>query len=257
MNISKVLIACDSNYFANMYPLVRKMWKSICGYDCTVIFIGDELPDVLKKDGYRDDEVILFKKIENMHTAFQSQCIRVLYPALMEGYIMTSDMDIVPLRKNHYELPIQKCGKDDFVTFTDRYTREKMYAICYNVASSEVWSKLFNIKTEEDVRKVLKNWYSECPNYDGRKNCEGWYTDQKKLFMTVSSYPNLRVLNDSETNFCRLDKKHKIYIVQNRNEVINDIKSQRYSDFHFIKPYAKFNKVINMLTDAAISQIKT
>ena len=102
MKITKCLVACDLNpTYLEFYPLVRKYWKNIVGIDTILILIADEIPYDLKEFS---DEIILFKPVENIHTAFQAQCIRILYPSIIGSNenIIISDMDLIPLNKKYY-----------------------------------------------------------------------------------------------------------------------------------------------------------
>ena len=80
MKITKCLVACDLNeIYLEFYPIVRKYWKNVVGIDTVLILIADEIPYNLNE--FRD-EIILFKPVDDIHTAFQAQCIRILYPCL-------------------------------------------------------------------------------------------------------------------------------------------------------------------------------
>ena len=256
MKVTKVIVSCDSSGdYAEMFPLVRETWKRICDYECIALFIGDELPAVLQEENEKvPGSVILFKPVLNMHTTFQAQCIRLLYPCLMENeVILISDMDIAPLSRDHFVNvlhPYYEPGH--FVTFTDRYCKQKMFAMCYNAAHCDVWKNIFGVTSEQGIRAKLIEWYEPFKDtYDGVKNCPGWYTDQKQLYKHVVEMCGLVRLKDEETFFNRLDKKQKTYIVSHLKQVKYDVARGKYSDFHFIRPYKKFYNLIKTITDCA------
>ena len=56
-----------------------------------LILINDKIPDYLLK--YKND-IILFKPIENMNTAFQAQCIRLLYPCLLNNIVVITGSNV-------------------------------------------------------------------------------------------------------------------------------------------------------------------
>lgn len=249
MHIDFCLISSDLNEkYVGLYPYVRKAWNKI-GIKTKLVLISENIPSFLND---YSDEIILFSPLENMHTAYQSQCIRLLYPCIFEDKnILISDMDIIPLSKKYFFDSIEHISNDKFVIYRDSYIKDNMYAMCYNIANSSVWKNIFSINTLDDIKKTLRLWYNE--KYDGIKNCDGWFTDQQMLYKYINNYDknNIIILNDSKLQFNRLDKRKKTYIVTHVNDVYNDIKNKCYTDFHVIRPYYKYisliNNVINLI----------
>jgi len=243
MHIDFCLLASDlnDNYYG-LYPYVKKAWKKI-GIETKLILISDYIPDNLKQ--YECD-ITLFKPIENIHTAFQAQTIRLLYPCLFDNKnIIISDMDIIPLSKLYFTEKIKNYSNDRFIVYRDAYIQNNMYAACYNLANSTIWKRIFSVNNENDVIQQIKSWYD--PVYDGKKNCQGWFTDQKMLFKYLNTKGKafLTILKDKELNFSRLDKRNRKYIVENLSLVYNDIKNKCYTDF----PYHKYIDIINSVID--------
>ena len=137
MKIDIVLTACNLvNKYISYYPIIYKVWKERFNLDCYLILISDEIPDILVK--YKD-YIILFPEFENINSAYISQVIRILYPALFENKnVLITDMDIIPISHHYFIESIKEYSNDNFITFTDRYAyRESpMYAICYNIANT-------------------------------------------------------------------------------------------------------------------------
>jgi hypothetical protein len=225
-----------------LYPLVKKAWNKI-GISTKLILISNEIPSVLESF---KDEIVLFHPIENIHTAFQAQCIRLLYPSLFDNQnIIISDMDIIPLKKSYFQI---ENHNEKFIIFRNAYTQNQMYAMCYNLANSATWKQIFLINSLQDIVDRLKSWYNS--SYNGIKNCPGWYTDQKMLFKYVNDYnKNIIILDDNETKFKRLDKnsKTKLYILNNLDEVCQNINSSTYTDFHVIRPFHRYIKIIERI----------
>ena len=196
------------------------------------------------------NSVLLYNPVPNIHTTFQAQCIRLLYPALMENEtILISDMDIVPLKRQHFVELLSNYDNEQFVTYTDRYIKQKMFAMCYNAAHCSVWQTIFKVKNFDDIATILTRWYNG--DYNGSKNCIGWFTDQEKLYSNAINYNKLIILNDKDTEYKRLDKKQKKYIVENKQAICMSI--HNYSDFHFIRPYSKFHKIIHNIALCAVN----
>jgi hypothetical protein len=121
-----------------------------------------------------------------------------------------------------------------------------MYAICYNVSRGKTFQKMFDVRNMEDIHDKLREWYNK--DYDGKKNCPGWYTDQKQLFIHFEKYQGFKIcLNDKDIGYKRLNNRarDKEYIIKNFNEIMNNI--ENYSDIHCIKPFHKTKGILNKM----------
>lgn len=255
MKIDIVLTACnDNSYYYNLYPYVYKVWKKRFNLDLHMIFIYDKdidlLPSVLTP--YKEF-ITIFKPIPNMNTCYIAQLIRLLYPCLIpNSNILITDIDIIPISHNYFIDSIKDILDNKFITWTNRYLDNKMYAICYNLANTSTWKKIFNINTINDINNFLISKYNSA--YSGQKNCPGWYTDQLVLFEYVNNVNNVNnfsndliVLQDDLIGYNRLNGKSATAlenIKTNKNEFIEKILT--YSDFHIIRNY---HKNINLLND--------
>lgn len=249
MKIDLVLTACNmSDHYLKLYPNIVKVWKQRFNLDCHLILIADTIPDFLKNY----PNIILFKPIEGVNNVFTAQVIRILYPALYQNKnIMITDADIVPISTDYFINSIEKYPNDTFISFRDKYLKQNMLAICYNVANSNTWKNIFNINSEEDITKVIKSWYHN--DYNAHKNCIGWYTDQQKLYEYATKSDKLIILKDKDIKFKRLDKRQRQYILTNLKEVKDDLSKGKYTDFHLIKPYNHYKKLIDELIDIICS----
>jgi hypothetical protein len=251
MKIDICLISSDLHEsYLGTYEYVRKAWNEIIGIPTLLILVADKIPDELLKF---KDEIILFKPIEGIHSAFVAQCIRILYPCLLNNKnVIISDADIIPLNKKYFIDSIKDFDEKLFISYTKRYHENKQQAICYNCANSNTWQEIFKINNLDDLNKVLISWYNN--NYNGIKNCQGWYTDQEKLYEYLKSWDANRhiIFNDNDLNFNRLDKKDKIFIVNNVKLILDSIKENKYSDYHFIRPYQKYIKLLNSILNTSI-----
>ena len=253
MKIDFVLTACNlNNHYLSLYPYVVRIWKEKFNLDCHLVLISDEIPDFLK---IYADKIILFKPIDGINTIFIAQVIRILYPCLYDNKnILITDVDIFPISYKYFIGQIENFPDNNniFVSYRDSYLKQNMLSICYNLANSGTWQDIFNIKNIDDITKKIKDWYD--PKYDGKKNCPGWFTDQKNLYQyvmlwKVNNPQKLIILKDNNTKFNRLDKRQRKYIVSNFSKVLEDIKNGVYSDYHSIKPYTKFRNLTIQLTD--------
>ena len=237
MKIDLVLTACNNNNsYLNMYPIVYKIWKTRFNLDCYLILIDNKIPDFLLP---YENYIILYPPIEGISSIYIAQTIRILYPALFDNKnILISDMDIIPISKYHFIDSIKDISDDIFVSYTNRYLKQKMIAICYNAANSNIWKKVFSINNINDITELLKKWYDN--DYEGIKNTKGWFLDQQKLFEYVIKYKtngnNIIFLEDKNIGYNRLDKGAKDieFMLKNHKTLLDNF---NYSDMHISKRY--------------------
>jgi hypothetical protein len=251
MKIDFVLTAGNLNHhYLQLFPLVHQVWKKRFNLDCFLVFIGkkETLPDYLNS---LINFIYFYEPLENINDIFVAQVIRLLYPVLFpDKTILITDLDILPVKKSYFIDSIQYLHQNTFVTFTDRYKKQEMYAICYNVALGKIYGDLFNFNDNqrnlEGIKEKLKLWYH--PEYDGKKNCPGWYTDQKQLFLNFEKYQGYKVvLNDKDIGYNRLNNraKDKEEIIKNFNKILLEIET--FSDIHCIKPFNKTKKILEKM----------
>lgn len=245
MKIDTVITAGNINHhYLQLFPLIKQVWIKRFNINPLCILIADNIPDYLIE---HKDNIILFPPIQGINDIFVAQVIRLLYPALLpDNTIITSDLDIIPVKKQYFIDSIQNIPDDTFITFTDRYVHLDMYALCFNVAKGSTFKKIFNINNIQDIINTIKLWYH--PEYIGRKNCPGWYTDQKQLFIHFNNYNGNKIcLKDSIIGFNRLNNRQrdKERIVTDFKNVLNNL--EQYSDIHCIKPFRKTGSYIKKI----------
>ncbi|MEM3062866.1 MAG: hypothetical protein QW303_04910 [Nitrososphaerota archaeon] len=255
MKIDLVLTASNINdHYIHLYPLVHRVWKEKFNLDCYLILVADKIPDFLETYG---NHIILFKPIAGLNTIFIAQVVRILYPALYENKnILITDVDIFPISYEYFIDPILSVPENNFVSYRNKFLNRKMVSICYNLANSNTWKEIFQIKKMDDVITLLKMWYDD--GYTGEKNCKGWFTDQIKLFEYLdrwrrSNIGRWTIFDDRELNFCRLDKRQRSYIIHNYSRVKEDLRNKKFTDFHSIKPYSKYKYLIEEIVDIICS----
>jgi hypothetical protein len=245
MKLDCVLTATNLNpLYVEFIPYFIRTWKKAApSVDIKIVLIADEIP---KEYEEYSQYIILFKPIEGISTAFISQYIRSLYPALLnyEGGVMITDMDIFPMDGDYYIKNIEPFGNEKFIYYRDVLLNEGQIAMCYNAATPQVWSEIFNIKTTEDIIQRLKDVNSKIL-YDNQHGSKGWYTDQIDLFQAVSNWNkntnNFVYLKDADTKFDRLNREYNFVL---NNFIITNIKNKVYKDYHAMRPHTKF-KYIN------------
>lgn len=272
MKVDLVLTAAtnDSHYGA-LYPLTRRVWKERFGLELHMILVSATLPDALIP--YKDS-ITLFRPPTTVSPIYASQVVRLLYPALFPGKtVLITDADIIPISRSYFIDSIADHPEDAFVTWRDKYIRQQMYGMCYNAARADVWGAVFGIKSLEDIRIRLTEWYN--PGYTGTKNCTGWFTDQQQLYQCANRWsggsdkplpdkaisgsgkplpdavPNrtrpLIVMQDKVLGFRRLDKRERKKILSNVEVIKATITT--YTDFHVMSPYNDHKKLYGQIVE--------
>lgn len=251
LKLECVLTACNENpLYMEFIPIFVKIWNKLYPLvDVKIILIANKIPDKFKK--YKDN-IILYKPLPNISTAFTSQYIRLLYPALLnhDNGIMITDIDDVPLNRTYFKNNIESVKKDKWLNLRDWSGKNgKQIAMCWQIATRKIWREVFNINSINDVNNKLIEIYKSI-KYDNKHGGSGWNTDQVMLYKSVMDWNkktnNYVYLKDSETGFNRLDREEENYIKLNQN-MINNIKNGKYSDFHLVRPYSKFKYIIEKI----------
>jgi hypothetical protein len=248
MKLGTVLTASDLNpLYCDFIPIFIRAWTILFPeVDIIVVLIADSVPDNLSEFS---KNIQCWKPVEGIHTAFQAQCVRLLYPQLIqrnEGVLIT-DMDMLPMNRFYYEEVIKTISDDTFVCYRDVCLPAEL-PICYNIAVPSVWKALFEGET-------MDSWY-EGTNYDGNHGGSGWSTDQLVLIKKFSEYPGKKViLNDRLTRFNRLDRSYSSQFTD-MNDLRNKIMSGSYSDYHCLRPHSLHRDMNNFIVDSLVHQPK-
>jgi len=211
MKLSCVLTATNENpLYCDFIPIFINTWKKLCPKILIkIIFIGKELPEKFKEYW---DYLYLFTPLPWVSTAFVSQYIRMLYPALIDvdGGVLITDMDMLPMNSDYYYKNIEDVEDDKFFCYRDAlHTECAQIPMCYCIAKPETWSKIFKINNLEDVDQRL-NKVDYDIEYENKHGGKGWWTDQNHLFLGVMKYENennvkiFEYKKDSESGYKRL-----------------------------------------------------
>jgi hypothetical protein len=239
MKLGTILTATDTNpLYCGFIPIFIKAWKTLfpeC--DVIIVLVANEIPiDLIQYS----DCIKLFKPIPDIHTAFQAQCIRLLYPQHIqrnEGILIT-DMDMLPMNRFYYEDAIKTISDDTFIAYRDVLLPNEI-PMCYNIALPSIWKDIFSGET-------LEKWYTRNV-YDGNHGGSGWNIDQLVLIEKFKQYNGKKIiLNDRITRYNRLDRYGFNF---NDNTLSNKIQSGVFSDYHCLRPYEKYKNINDFIVD--------
>jgi hypothetical protein len=255
LRLARALVASDLNrYYLDCWPLARHAWKEVAGLEPALVLVAPaaEVPEELR----RDELVHVFEPVAGVSTAFQAQCIRLLYPALLpnEGGVVTSDIDMFPMNRRYFERGAEHVDPMHFVAYRDVLVEAGEMAICYNAALPPTWGEIFDIRTLDDVRQRLIA-LADGVEYGGIHGGAGWNTDQLVLFRALLDWGRrtrrLWILDDHYTGFRRLDgiTLRKVKELDERHRRL--LRRGAYSDFHAVHPFAVHAELNELVVDLA------
>lgn len=242
MKIGTIVTATDLNpLYIEFIPIFIRAWKKVVPEaDIHIILVASEIPEKYK---VYQEYIKLFSPIEGLHTAFQAQCIRLLYPRDVqrkEGVIIT-DMDMLPLSRRYFVDSIKDVPEDTFVSYRNVLMPEQI-AMCYNVAHPEIWQSVFG---KDSTESMLRQWYQN-QGYSGIHGGSGWCIDQLKLATYFHQWKgSKRVFSDSELKFNRLDRETNIF--QHPKYLSQMIKNGILCDYHAWRPFSTHETINTMV----------
>lgn len=245
MKLDCVLTAVNENpLYLDFVPIFIKTWKKLYPFiDIKIVLISNKIPDNIK---IYSKNIILFKPIENISTAFISQYIRLLYPCLLnyKNGIMITDIDMLPMNEKYYVKNIEIFDNEKFIYLRNVCIDDwKQIAMCYNVALNKTWDDIFKISNVNDIKKRLLDVYKNINYIDGHGK-SGWCSDQIDLYKFVFEWnkktKNFIILDDKKTGFLRLNRTK----FNPKNPIIKkNISKGLYSDYHCYRPMSKYGKI--------------
>lgn len=255
MKLSCALVACNDNpHYLAFWPIVKKAWWEIVGIPCIMVYVGDTLPEHLKDD----PAVRHFKPIEGWPTATQAQIIRLLYPTLLscEGAVVLSDMDIVPLQKDWFIEGFEKADICQFVSLRGIDEVNKEVYMCYVGATPSVFSAIFYIQSEDEIRTMFTRLSSHF-FADGQHGGRGWCLDQQILYTHIkqilSACPDALAGYPWTASIPRLDRSKPQEWLHITEELTKRLSEKEFVDFH-MPPYIRFQDQIQQIVEVAVKQ---
>lgn len=255
MKIDCIFTATDDNpLYHEFIPMFIKLWKHFLPEaDVKILYISNSFPEQYTQF---KENIILLPPIENVHTAFIAQFIRLLFPCIMpyNNGVLITDMDILPMNASYYVNNIKDISDDKFVCFREpeKISDKNMYCMCYNVATPAVWKQLFQINSPDQITDRIVCEFKKII-YNGNHGGDGWFHDQFYLSEKIENWCDYNtrfvLLKDQETKFNRLDRGTCIM----DNTTFENIKNYQYSDFHALRPFSKYRYFNNIITQMLTS----
>lgn len=233
MKLTHVVTACNNNpKYTKFIPLFIERWNKLYPkVSVVIIFIATKLPAEFEK---YSASIRLFSPINHINTAFCAQVIRLLVPCLLntDDGILLTDIDMLPGNSTYFQKAIESYS-DTFISLRPyKAAGNDQIAMCYVVAPRNIWTDIFNIRNEDDIRSFLTTHYRT--DYDAVHGGNAWYSDQQILYNYVTAWEKRTCskaifLDDRANGFNRLDCHHHNY---NKSSFLNLLNTDKFSDAH-------------------------
>lgn len=214
-------------------------------------------PDAVPFELVADERVRVFRPVPGLNTAFQAQCIRLLYPAILDlsGAVVVADVDLLPMDGRYFHSPLAGLDASFFVSYRDVLLPKGEIAICYNAATPKTWREVFGVHDEQGISATLERWQRDV-RYEGSRGGSGWFTDQRVLYDTLMRWRAATgrhwQLDDQFTRHRRLERADLERAGAVTPELRERILRREFADFHSPVPYTRIRELDDEVVDLAI-----
>lgn len=225
--IDYVIISSDENpMYRDFYEVVAKRWLDL-GFKTYYMYITDK--DEITENQY--GIVHKVKALDFVSTGFQSQVIRLFASKYIDGYILTSDIDMLPINGDYYNQYNGEVSEDNVIVFSGQpYGNVPYYPMCYILSHSSNFVKYLSI---EDV-----SFENYC-KYLLYKYGEAWNTDENFMYEKFESIRDKLIIKNRDFR-TRIDRGNWWY----DKNILNE---NYYIDSHLLRPYLTYKKQIDEL----------
>jgi hypothetical protein len=256
LRLTHALLASDLNErYVGLWPVAKRAWARIAGVEPILVLVASV--DAVPQEFADDPAVHVFEPEPSLHTAFQAQCIRLLYPALLAatGAVITSDVDMVPMSPRYFHRPLARIDRRHFVCYRDVLLPLGELPVCYNAALPQTWASVFGIHDLDDVRTRLREWASGV-DYAGAHGGSGWTTDQRQLYRILLERgrreKDVWILDDDFTGYRRLERAYVEKWGALSDDARRGIARRSFSDFHLLRADSAHASLNELIVDVAI-----
>lgn len=227
MKIDYVIISSDNNsMYKDFYHIVAKRWKDL-GFKTYYI-------NITNKDSIVENEYGFIHKIKSfdfVSTGFQSQVVRLFSSKFIEGNLLMSDIDMLPINGDYYNQYNNELTDDNVIIYSGQpYGNVPYYPMCYVLSNSKNYIKYLDIENlsfEEYCKMLLDNYK------------ESWNTDENFMYDKFENHKDKVIVKTRDLSR-RVDRGNWRYD-------LNLLKNGHYIDSHMLRPYLTYKKYIDEL----------
>lgn len=204
-----ILSVNDNPDYLFHVPLVCWAWRKL-DWEPILFFRGEMIDPVaamvFNLAGINGSNGYQLPKIEGYHSETITQVSRLYGACVADGYLMTGDIDM---------LPLSDYWKPDFdkLTVYGRDLTDYHYPICYIGAPAPIWTDIMGL-VDEDYNSMIKYDLDRLPQASSTDKVKRWVSDQDLITERInsSSYTPIRIDRgtDKRTGYPvgRVDRSH-------------------------------------------------
>lgn len=227
MKIDYVIISSDDNpMYKDFYPIVAKMWKKL-GFKTYYVNITD-------KEEIIENEFGIVHKIKDTgfgSTGFQSQIVRLFTSKFIDGVILTSDIDMLPINGEYFSSYVKELNSENVIIYSGQpYGSVPYYPMCYVLSHTSNFRKYLDLEdlSFEQYCSLLLNKYGQAWNTDEHFMYDKFETHKDKLLIKTRDFSR------------RIDRGNWQYD-------LNLLENDYYIDSHLLRPYSNYKNLIDKL----------
>lgn len=233
MNIDYVVISSDDNVmYKDFYGITAKRWNQL---GLKVYYINITNIDEVIENEY--GVIHKIKAIDGISTGFQSQIVRLYASNLIEGNILTSDIDMIPLNREYFISRANNADDNKILVYSGQpYNDVPYYQICYILSNTKLFRDCLGISNMSFIEfcNLLKSRYNE-----------DWNSDEHFMYDQFQSHlDKIDILRDRDLSWGgdtrRIDRSGWSYD-------ISLLQNNHYIDSHLLRPYSVYKSHIDNL----------
>lgn len=230
MKIDYVVISSDNNpMYKDFYPIVAQRWLDL-GFKTYYVNITD-------RDEIINNEFGIYHCVKSLgfvSSGFQSQVVRLFASKFIDGNLLMSDIDMLPINAEYYKQYIDELTDENMIIYSGQpYGNVPYYPMCYILSHSSNFKKYLDIENINfsDYCKMLSDNYGQ-----------DWNTDEHFMYDRFQSHLDKLVIKNNRDFSRRVDRGNWTYDT-------NLLKNGYYIDSHMLRPYNTYKDKINKLID--------
>lgn len=227
MKIDYVIISSDDNpMYKDFYPIVAKRWNQL-GFKTYYVNITTE--NYISEDEYG----IVHKIKDTGHgsTGFQSQIVRLFTSKFIDGVILTSDIDMLPINGSYFNQYLDELSDDNVIIYSGQpYGTVPYYPMCYVLSHTSNFKKYLEID-DLDFTQYCKQLLE--------KYGEAWNTDEHFMYDKFENHKEKLIIKSRDFSR-RVDRGNWNY---NKYQLEKGF----YIDSHLLRPYNQYKNLIDQL----------
>jgi hypothetical protein len=232
--VDYVVISSDDNpMYKDFYPIVAQRWLDL-GFKTYYVNITDKDEIINNEFGIHH----CIKALDFVSSGFQSQVVRLFTSKFIDGNLLMSDIDMLPINGEYYKQYVSELTNENVIIYSGQpYGNVPYYPMCYVLSHSSNFKKYLDIEniTFSEYCKMLSDNYGQA-----------WNTDENFMYDRFQSHLDKLVIKNDRDFSRRVDRGNWIYN-------IDLLKSGYYIDSHMLRPYDQYkeyiDKLINVIND--------